>query len=56
MATVNGGAQKDFIHRLGDGLVPFPGYNDVTGLPPATIRSKVSPAMTLFSPMPATIR
>src|SRR4051794_23398880 len=32
MATVNGTAGKDFIHRAGDGLVPPVGYNDVTGV------------------------
>jgi len=32
MATVTGGAGKDFIHRLGDGKVAPVGYADVTGV------------------------
>ena len=32
MATVNGTAGKDFIHRAGDGRVPPAGYNNVTGV------------------------
>src|SRR5215204_4820955 len=31
MATVNGTPDKDFIHRAGDGNLPPPGYNEVTG-------------------------
>ncbi len=32
MATVNGTAGNDFIHRAGDGRVPPAGYNNVTGV------------------------
>ena len=32
MAVVNGTADKDFIHRAGDGNVPPLGYNEVTGV------------------------
>ncbi len=32
MATVTGGAGKDFIHRLGDGRVVPAGFVDVTGV------------------------
>ncbi|MGE0259888.1 MAG: beta strand repeat-containing protein, partial [Alphaproteobacteria bacterium] len=32
MATVNGTAGKDFIHRLGDGRIVPAGYNEITGV------------------------
>ena len=32
MATVNGTASNDFIHRAGDGRVALAGYNDITGV------------------------
>ena len=32
MATVNGTAGKDFIHRAGDGRIAPAGYNDLTGV------------------------
>src|SRR5947209_660244 len=32
MATVNGTAGNDFIHRAGDGRVAPAGYNDITGV------------------------
>ena len=32
MATINGTADEDFIHRAGDGNVPPVGYNEITGV------------------------
>ncbi|CAN5490220.1 hypothetical protein BH10PSE7_BH10PSE7_33230 [soil metagenome] len=31
MATISGGAGKDYIHRLGDGRIVSPGYIDLLG-------------------------
>ena len=32
MANVSGTNLNDFIHRIGDGQIPPPGYSDVTGV------------------------